>query len=68
MSAARKFPPPWHVETIPSGFVVVDASGFRLAYVYAREDDAMRLTHLSPEEARKIADMIAKLPEVWPKG
>ncbi len=42
---------------IPSGFVVVDASGFTLAYVYAREDDAVRLTHLSREEAGKIADM-----------
>ncbi len=68
MSAARKFPPPWHVVKIQGGFAVVDANGFRLAYVYAREEEMMWIDHLSPAEARKIALLIAKLPEVWPKA
>ena len=28
----------------------------------------MRIDHLSPAEARKIALLIAQLPEVWKKG
>jgi hypothetical protein len=44
MSTPRKFPKPWHVVKIKGGFVVVDANGFRLAYVYGREEKAMRLT------------------------
>jgi hypothetical protein len=52
---AHKFPPPWHVVKIEGGFIVNDANGFRLAYVYAREEDMMRIDHLSPAEARKIA-------------
>ena len=62
MSAARKFPPPWRVEAITGGFVIVNASGFRLAYVYSREDEMMRADHLSPAEARKLALLIAQLP------
>jgi len=35
--ASRRFPPPWKVEQIPSGYKLLDASGQALAYVYARE-------------------------------
>jgi hypothetical protein len=55
MSSVRKFPTPWRVEAIAGGFVIVDANGFRLAYVYSREDEMMRADHLSPAEARKLA-------------
>ena len=68
MSPARKFPKPWRVVEIEGGFVVVDANGFRLAYVYGREEESMRLTSLSPAEARKIALLIAQLPEVLEEG
>jgi hypothetical protein len=37
---SRRFPAPWHVEQIPGGFKVLDASGQALAYVYARETKA----------------------------
>ena len=36
----RRFPPPWAVERIPGGYVVKDAKGQSLAYVYARETKA----------------------------
>jgi hypothetical protein len=29
----RRFPPPWHAERIPGGYVVRDANGQALAYV-----------------------------------
>ncbi len=33
-----------------------DANGFRLAYIYAREEQMMRLDHLSPAEAQNRLD------------
>jgi hypothetical protein len=36
----RRFPAPWTVEQIPSGFKVVGANGQSLVYVYARETKA----------------------------
>ncbi len=64
--ASRRFPPPWSVEQIPGGFVVKDASGQALAYVYARETRAEADTAkvLTMDEARRIARNIAKLPEL----
>jgi hypothetical protein len=36
----RRFPPPWTAERIPGGFVVKDATGQALAYIYGREKKA----------------------------
>jgi hypothetical protein len=62
----RRFPPPWTVDEIPGGYVVRDANGQSLAYVYAgeNENDAMRAKVLAKDEARRIARNIAKLPEL----
>jgi hypothetical protein len=60
----RKFPGPWRVEPNEGGnFVIRDANGFALAYVYARSDPALQDRFLTPAEAFAIADAIAKLPE-----
>jgi hypothetical protein len=60
----RRFPPPWTVEQIPGRYVVKDATGQSLAYVYGRETraDADIAKLLTMEEARRIASNIAKLP------
>jgi hypothetical protein len=62
----RRFPPPWSVEHIPGGYVVKDATGQSLAYVYARETKAQADTAkvLTMDEARRVATNIAKLPEL----
>jgi hypothetical protein len=65
----RRFPPPWTAERIPGGFVVKDATGQSLAYVYARETKAEADTAkvLTMDEARRVASNIAKLPALLSK-
>jgi hypothetical protein len=39
---ARRFPPPWSVEEQPACFVVRDANGRALAYVYFEDEPGRR--------------------------
>jgi hypothetical protein len=64
----RRFPPPWRVEQPgPDRYEVRDGNGFRLASVDFR-DDLQRWSfghsHLTSDEARRIAKAIARLPEL----
>jgi hypothetical protein len=38
--APRRFPPPWRADKIIGGYVVRDANGQALAYIYSRENEA----------------------------
>ena len=53
----RRFKAPWTAHRIPGGYVVIDANGQALAYVYARETqaDADIAKVLTMDEARRIA-------------
>jgi hypothetical protein len=53
----RRFPPPWRVDKIPGGYIVRDATGQALAYVYSRENEAeaRQAKVLTADEARRIA-------------
>jgi hypothetical protein len=71
----RRLPAPWRAEKIPGGYVVRDANGQALAYVYSRanEAEALQAKVLMEDEARRIAANIAKLaptkgsgPPPWP--
>jgi hypothetical protein len=62
----RRFPPPWSVEEHPACFIVSDANGQALAYVYYEEEPGRRSATklMTKDEARRIAVNIAKLPNL----
>jgi hypothetical protein len=68
--ARRRFPPPWRAEPMPGGYVVRDANGQALAFVYSRDNpaEARQAKVLTVDEARRIAAGIARLPELLGKG
>jgi hypothetical protein len=54
-SATRRFPPPWSIVENPESFVITDATGQALAYLYfedepGRRSTMKRLTRASPAE------------------
>ena len=66
----RRFPPPWRADKIPGGYVVRDANGQSIAYVYSRETEAEALQAkvLTKDEARRIAVNVARLPQLLGKA
>ena len=68
--APRRFPPPWSVEETEACFIVRDANGQALAYVYFEEEPGRRAAAklLTRDEARRIAANIASCRAVSPRN
>jgi hypothetical protein len=61
-----RFPAPWRIVEIPSGFAVEDATGQQLGVFYGRADPniAGHTGFLTMDEARQMAVDFARLPEL----
>jgi hypothetical protein len=60
---ARRFPPPWSIEQLDECFVVADANGQKLAYVYFDEPPRRAVNkRLTRDEVRRVAVNLARLP------
>jgi hypothetical protein len=69
MPSPRRFPAPWSAELQPNYYVVRDADGQQLAYVYYEDEPGRRsAAKLLTKEARRIASNVAKLPELVPRN
>ena len=66
MPSPRRFPPPLSIEERQESFIVKDASGQQLAYLYFEDEPQrqMSMKRLSRDEAFLIAVNIAKLSSV----
>ena len=60
----RTFPGPWQDEASDGAFIVRDAKGFPVTYVYWKPQQAMRDRYFSQAEALVVAERISKLPEL----
>jgi hypothetical protein len=65
MTSGRRFPPPWAVEEYRGiSYIIRDANNFAVAYVYFATEQSYTRHLMSKDEARTIAESIARLPEM----
>jgi hypothetical protein len=64
---SRRFPPPWTFKEVNNAcFIVKDANGVAVSYVYFEDEPGRRAAAnlMAKDEARRIAAGITRLPEL----
>jgi len=61
----HQFPTPWSVQELPACFIVRDKTARSLAHIHFEDKSGRQLPmQLTRDEARQIANTIAKLPDL----
>jgi len=61
---ADTFPTPWRIIDTGSAFKITDARGRPVAWCYYRRESALRNEYPSQEEAKEMAQAIARLSRI----
>lgn len=61
MSLTDDIPAPWRISDTGSAFVVRDARGRSVAWVYYRREEALKSEYLTRDQAVEMAKAIARL-------
>ena len=66
----RRLPAPWTAHELSEAFIVEDANGQAVAYLYFEDEPTRRdhLKRLSRDEARIVANVIAKIPDLMKRS
>jgi hypothetical protein len=67
---SRRFPPPWHADKIPGGYVVRGANAQAIAYLYSREKEAepWRLCLRDGQSAPATCTCLMRICRAGPRG
>jgi hypothetical protein len=65
LSPRRRFPAPWTVEERPACYIVKDATGFALAYVYYEEEPGRRTASKLMTQDEALFCMSFAQGEIW---
>ncbi|MGC1355840.1 MAG: hypothetical protein WA851_08635 [Xanthobacteraceae bacterium] len=64
MASRRRCPPPWRIQENDESYVVMDANGQRLAFIYF-EDEPVRqssMKRIGKDDAWQLARAIVRIP------
>jgi hypothetical protein len=64
MSPRRRYPPPWKIEENRESYVVTDATGRRLAFIYFEDEPQRQMTteRIGKDDAWQLARAITRIP------
>jgi hypothetical protein len=65
MAPRRRYPGPWKVQEHTESYVVTDASGQPLAYIYFEDEPQRQMTtrRIGQGDAYQLAHLIKRIPE-----
>jgi hypothetical protein len=64
MSTRRRYPPPWKIEEHEESYIVTDAMGQRLAFVYFEDEPTRQssMKRIGKDDAWQLARAITRVP------
>lgn len=70
MRPRRRYPPPWKIEEGSESYIVTDATGQRLAFIYFENEPQRQaiLKRISRDDAWQLARAITRIPALLERG